>query len=538
MACSAAARGSRRVPAAAPRRSAACATGTSDRRAARGSWRAAASPAPAGETTKQVMSPARNSSELVGHGVRRRAPSRVSGRAAPSLDRAHLGRPAAGRDHADDAAGRLRQGRHHGVVRAVEQHGAVAQHGHPAVVVDGHGARQPPVGTPAQSNRSRVGGAVELVVEPRLEPLEAAAGPEPVQPRRARRRRAGTARGPGTAARRPARTRSPRRGRWAPAAAAARRRRSARGGRRRGRGGRRRGRGRRGTRPWRRPARCAATTPTTGPTSAAAARPPARGTTCRWRGRSISPTPSSRQSRRRIRRAVGSPSARSPTIASGPFVLGHDDEPAAVRVPVELLHAARGSDVTGAASPPSTGDHVQLPAGAAVGQERQRARRRARTAARGRRRRRRSAAAAGRRRTGTSQIAHRSRVAARRPARVGDEPPVRGERHLAERDLPPQVGRFDHAMTSTWGVPPPDPPRARAPSSGSRSRPRSGRASARASSAAAATARARARRARPGSCRTGRRGGSPRTRRRRSAAAARRGESTSRYQWSGLPITT
>ncbi len=44
-------------------------------------------------------------------------------------------------------------------------------------------------------------------------------------------------------------------------------------------------------------------------------------------------------------------------------------------------------------------------------------------------------------------------VAGRRAPRVGDQVPVRGERHLAERDLPAQVGRY-HAMTSTCGVPP------------------------------------------------------------------------------------
>ena len=233
-----------------------------------------------------------------------------------------------------------------------------------------------------------------------------------------------------------------------------------------------------------------------------------------------------------ITRAVGSPSARSPTTrrCARPRPATTKRRPSGCQSYAST--PARQRRRPGLASPPSTSiTYSWRPVprsdrNATAG-------RRARTAASDPRRRRSSADAAGRRSYGTSQIAHRS--GRRRVVRrvYGDELAVRGERHLAERDLPAQVGRLDHAMTSTCGAAAADPPRAPAPSSASRSRPRSGRASARGSSAAAATARARARRGPPGSCRTGRPVGSPRTRRRRSGEQATR-ESTRKYQSVGL----
>ena len=238
------------------------------------------------------MSPARNSSiSTSGPARRSQAPSRVSGRARPCS----IAQISGGRRPVETtpttATGRLRQRPDDGVERGGEQHGAVADDGHAAVVVDGGGARQAVVvGLPVE--QVAVGGAAEQIVDLRLEPLDRPVHGDPVQARErvvvVRERLARR----GTAATRRARRRSPRRARTARPGAPARRRRWAPGARPSGRGGRRRDPGRRGRRPSRRRARRAAARPTTGPTSGAAASPPVRETTCRWAGCSVSPAPS------------------------------------------------------------------------------------------------------------------------------------------------------------------------------------------------------------------------------------------------------
>ena len=98
------------------------------------------------------------------------------------LDRADLGWAAPGRDDADDAAGGLRERTDDRIERGGEQHDAVADERHAAVVVDRGGAGQPiVVGLPVEQVAVR--GPAEHAVEARLEQLERAAGRDPEQAR-------------------------------------------------------------------------------------------------------------------------------------------------------------------------------------------------------------------------------------------------------------------------------------------------------------------------------------------------------------------
>ena len=135
-------------------------------------------------------------------------------------------------------------------------------------------------------------------------------------------------------------------------------------------------------------------------------------------------------------------------------VLGQHHQPASVGMPVERRHATRQHRVAGHRRRLAAVDvdHVQLAGSLAVGQKGQRAAvgREARRAV--------LAGARGETPDAAAAVGHEAdraaiAVAHRRPPRVRDQLAVRGERHLAERDLLAQVGRI-HAMTSTCGVPP------------------------------------------------------------------------------------
>jgi hypothetical protein len=367
------------------------------------------------------------------------------------LDGHHLRRQPARRDHAHQAVAGLRERRDDGIVRAVEQHLAVAHDRHPAILVDGRGTGQTSLrGGPVE--QVAVGGAGELVVELRLELREAAVRRQPVQAREI----VVVVREPlaGPAQQRAVRLVGDRRdvaGRLGqPARLAARDRHEVDAvadaavgvvvevGEERD-GGAVRGHPRRPGRPraGRQPAR-----------AAAVATDDVQVVRAQHQADAVVP-PLEPPDHAGGRLAVGALADQR----VGPLVLGDHDEPAPVGVPVELGDPARQRRDLGRLAPVDR-DHVQLRAGvAAVGQERERRavgrepRGAVLTVARGQ-----PAGPAARVRHEPDRAA--VDVPAGRATRVGDELPVRGKGHLTERDLPAQVGRCLHAMTSTCGAAP------------------------------------------------------------------------------------